>query len=195
MTEEEWLVSDYVQGMLFHLTPWLTDRKLRLLRCAPLRGLWERLGRDVERRAIEISERYADGLATGSELDEAVAQIFAWEDYIHAQDFEAVALAAHVAEAVRRSYRGPFSKGVAPDLIREVFGSPLHRVAADPAWQTTNIITLARSIYDDRSFDALPLLADLLEEAGAPAELSAHCRSPGPHVRGCRALDLILGKS
>ena len=54
---------------------------------------------------------------------------------------------------------------------------------------------LAQGIYDDRAFDRLPVLADALEEAGCTnAEILAHCREPGPHVRGCWALDLLLGK-
>ena len=41
-----------------------------------------------------------------------------------------------------------------------------------------------------------PVLADALEDAGCTnADLLAHCRGPGPHVRGCWAVDLILGKS
>ena len=40
----------------------------------------------------------------------------------------------------------------------------------------------------------LAVLADALEEAGADAELLAHLRSAGPHVRGCSALDAILSK-
>jgi hypothetical protein len=41
----------------------------------------------------------------------------------------------------------------------------------------------------------LAVLADALEDAGCTdAELPGHLHSAGPHVRGCRALDLILGK-
>jgi hypothetical protein len=55
--------------------------------------------------------------------------------------------------------------------------------------------TLAGSIYEDRGFDRLPILADALEEAGCTeAELLAHLRGRGPHVRGCWVLDLLLGK-
>jgi hypothetical protein len=54
---------------------------------------------------------------------------------------------------------------------------------------------LAQAIYDDRAFDRLPILADALEEAGCDtADILAHCRGPGPHVRGCWVVDLILGK-
>jgi len=40
------------------------------------------------------------------------------------------------------------------------------------------------------------VLADALEEAGcAETALLDHLRAPGPHVRGCWALDHILGRS
>jgi hypothetical protein len=41
----------------------------------------------------------------------------------------------------------------------------------------------------------LAILADALLDAGCEKEeLIQHCRNDGPHVRGCWALDLILGK-
>jgi hypothetical protein len=41
----------------------------------------------------------------------------------------------------------------------------------------------------------LDILADALLDAGCGDEdLIAHLRSEGPHVRGCWAVDLILGK-
>jgi hypothetical protein len=46
-----------------------------------------------------------------------------------------------------------------------------------------------------RALDRLPILADALEEAGCTdADILAHCRGPGPHVRGCWVVDLLLGK-
>jgi hypothetical protein len=54
---------------------------------------------------------------------------------------------------------------------------------------------LAEGIYEQRRFQDLPILADALEEAGyADAALLEHLRGPGPHVRGCWVVDLILGK-
>jgi hypothetical protein len=41
----------------------------------------------------------------------------------------------------------------------------------------------------------LAILADALLDAGCDdEELIAHCRSAGPHVRGCWAVDFILAK-
>jgi hypothetical protein len=85
------------------------------------------------------------------------------------------------------------------DLVRDVFGSPFAPASAvAPAWLTWNdgaVGKLARAIYDGRAFDRLPILADALEEAGCHDErILAHCRGPGPHVRGCWVIDRLLGR-
>jgi hypothetical protein len=59
-----------------------------------------------------------------------------------------------------------------------------------------DVLTLAQHIYEKRAFDRLPELADALETAGhTHADLLDHLRNPGPHVLGCWAVDLLLGKS
>jgi hypothetical protein len=68
-------------------------------------------------------------------------------------------------------------------------------ITIDPRWQTSTVIDLARIIYDERAFDRMPILADALMDAGCDSEdILNHCRSDGPHVRGCWVVDLILGK-
>jgi hypothetical protein len=53
---------------------------------------------------------------------------------------------------------------------------------------------LAASIYEERAFDSLPILADALEEAGcADDAILGHLRTTGWHFRGCWALDALLG--
>lgn len=81
-------------------------------------------------------------------------------------------------------------------ILTDIVGNPFHPVALDPAWHTEAVVGLAADIYSDRAFDRLPVLADALEDAGcADADILAHCRGPGPHVRGCWAVDLLLGKT
>ena len=64
------------------------------------------------------------------------------------------------------------------------------------AWNDGTVPKLAQTIYDDRRFDLLPILAEALEEAGCDhADILTHCRGPGPHVRGCWVVDLLLGKA
>jgi hypothetical protein len=79
--------------------------------------------------------------------------------------------------------------------LREMFGNPFRHLVVDPSWLTSTVVALARSIYESRDFSVMPILADALEDAGcANADILEHCRGPGPHVRGCHVLDLILGK-
>jgi hypothetical protein len=72
---------------------------------------------------------------------------------------------------------------------------PFRSVALAPEWRTPTVVNLAQVIYDEGSFEDLPILGDALEEAGCTdADVLAHCRAPGPHTRGCRVVDLILNK-
>jgi len=86
----------------------------------------------------------------------------------------------------------------AADLLREIFGNPFRPVALDQAlasWKTSVIPALAQTIYQERRFEDLPILADALEEAGCRnVALLAHCRTPGDHYLGCWVVDLLLGK-
>jgi hypothetical protein len=81
------------------------------------------------------------------------------------------------------------------DLLRDLFGNPFRPVVFDPRWRTADVLGLARGIDADRAFGRLPLLADALLDAGCDSDdLLSHCRSAGPHVRGCWVVDLVLGK-
>jgi hypothetical protein len=91
-------------------------------------------------------------------------------------------------------------------LLTCLFGNPFRPAPAiDPAllaWNAGTVRALAEVAYEERRLPEgtldparLALLADALEDAGCgEAELLAHFRSPWPHVRGCWALDLILGR-
>lgn len=81
------------------------------------------------------------------------------------------------------------------ELVREVFGNPFRPLARAVPWRSDTVLAIARGIYADRTFGHLPILADALEEAGCVhTDLLAHCRSGGPHVLGCWALDWVMGK-
>lgn len=91
-------------------------------------------------------------------------------------------------------------------LLRDIAGNPF-RPPQPPApsvlhWNGSTVRRLAEAAYEERVMPAgtldlqrLGVLADALEEAGADDELVRHLRGPGPHVRGCFVVDLILGKS
>ena len=88
--------------------------------------------------------------------------------------------------------------------LRDIFGNPFRPApAVDPAWRGGTAAQLAHAAYEHRRLPEgtlnparLTILADALEDAGCTdADLLGHLRGPGPHVRGCWAVDLILGKS
>jgi hypothetical protein len=87
------------------------------------------------------------------------------------------------------------------DLIRELIRNPFRRVTVPTACQTPQVVGLAQAAYDERQLPSghldparLAVLADALEDAGCTdPDLLAHLRGPGPHVRGCWALSLVLG--
>jgi hypothetical protein len=58
------------------------------------------------------------------------------------------------------------------------------------------VLGLAWAANDERRLEALPVLADALEDAGCTDRaLLGHCRSGLRHVRGCWAIDLLLGRA
>jgi hypothetical protein len=82
-------------------------------------------------------------------------------------------------------------------LVRCIFGNPF-RPAPELApavlrWNDGAVLKLASTVYEGRTFGDLPILADMLEEAGCtdPAILG-HCRALVPHARGCFVLNLVL---
>ncbi|MBM3981711.1 MAG: hypothetical protein FJ304_15840 [Planctomycetes bacterium] len=72
----------------------------------------------------------------------------------------------------------------------------LNEVAFKPAWRTTDVMLLARGIYDAKAFDRMPILADALQDAGCDSDdILNHCRDAAQvHVRGCWVVDAVLGK-
>jgi hypothetical protein len=116
-------------------------------------------------------------------------------------------LFAHICDAARQAAYAParaFRQGSLKyaeertkqlPLLRDIFGNPFRPATIDASWLTSTVVSLARPIYDERAFDRLPILADALEDAGCTNdEILNHCRQPGEHVRGCWAVDLVLGK-
>ncbi len=68
------------------------------------------------------------------------------------------------------------------------------KVEVDPEWRTSTVLAIAKQVDEVGDFSALPILADALQDAGCTdPRILDHCRGPGPHVRGCWAVDLVLG--
>ena len=82
-------------------------------------------------------------------------------------------------------------------LVHEVFGNPFRPVTFSTAWRTSTAVAIAQQMYESRDFSPMPILADALQDADCDHEdILNHCRDAnGTHVRGCWAVDLVLGKS
>jgi hypothetical protein len=83
-------------------------------------------------------------------------------------------------------------------LLRDIVGNPFRPVGVDPlwlSWRDGTVAKIAQTIYEERAFDRLPILADALEDAGCTNEdILNHCRETGEHVRGCWVVDLLTGR-
>jgi hypothetical protein len=229
ITEEEWLAAEEPALMLRFLQAHgkASVRKLRLFAVECCRHVWHVFEDQRSRVAVEVAERYADGLANLEELAAAQAAVIqrrfgymsrpenllVGEAYLVPDRLAELAIAvAQEAVGLFATYlwyhpqepdcrdaflsgqkQAPFEQAV---IVRDIFGNPFQLPASfDPALRTPKVVRLAQEIYDTRSFDRLPVLADALAEAGCnDADLLGHLRGSGPHVCGCWALDVILSK-
>ena len=211
MTEAEWLASANPIALLAHLNCPPGTRKHRLYAVACCRLHWHLLTEPESREGVEWAERFADELVVYDEeyrrLDwySEGAMFGAGEAYRLDPTSEAFAKSnaayfAHVTMIFDKLLpRDPaFRKHrrlLSVPLLRDIFGNPFPPVAFDPSWRTEAVVGLARGMYEARDFAPMPILADALEDAGCDnADVLAHCRGPGPHVRGCWVVDLVLGK-
>jgi hypothetical protein len=214
MTEAEWLAATDPTPMLRHLLRVRDERKLRLFGCSCVRQVWSLLDDGESRRAVEVSEKFADGEVSKCDLDEAVRfscdASERLETYcISSLPKEKLLIAENKWIAAEMAWKATvgwyevvelsscsvgFGTNVL-ELLRDIFGNPFRPITINPSWLTSTATALAQQMYDSRDFTAMPILADALQDAGCDSEdVLNHCRSEGVHIRGCFVVDLILGK-
>ncbi|MBY0528553.1 MAG: hypothetical protein K2R98_34500 [Gemmataceae bacterium] len=212
--ENEWWTARDPAPLLrwLHHAGWPGIRQAHLFACACCRRIWPRLTEELCRRAVEVSERYADGKADDRERTSVVAAFHPCGTLdprfnLPASRASLAALyaevpgnveraASHAVRALKHQGRAA-ERAVQASLLRDIVArSPLP--VLDSAWMAANnglVLKLAHSIYEERAFDRLPILADALEDVGcADQGLLNHCRQAGEHARGCWAVDLLLQK-
>jgi hypothetical protein len=199
--------------------PWQTKKSPEAapLACACCRLIWDRIPL-AWHRAIEVNEEFADGAVAKEALiaaKETAGRTPISRDEVDTLDTESAWYACDInptstfslVTALRAAQVRPnvepkttitfaiFSQQ--SDVIRDIFQPFRRKTRGRPGevWKRGVVLPLAQSLYTDRAFDRLPILADALEEAGCTdADILGHLRSPGPHVLGCWALDLLLEK-
>ena len=224
MTEQQWLTCTDPAPMLEFLWSKASDRKLRLFVCACCRRIWPLLKDERSRKVVEVGEQFADALTDDKCREDALLAadrpMLALQRYLRKSRVPrplpkalSAGIAARLACWPASSYAGAVDACVTHtrqaldpcgdprlcDLMRDIFGNPFRPSPPLPqavlAWDNSTAARIAQAIYDERDFGRLPVLGDALEEAGCTdADILAHCRSAGPHVRGCWVVDLILGK-
>jgi hypothetical protein len=217
MTEAEWSAGTDSGPMLRFLrdSNKASDRKRLLFGCSCCRLLLRWL--PFLTMSMDELEKLEDDLnATKAETRQGEHARFLVSSYV--EPFEGPAATNHLLRykvtqrvplktgfAICREV--PLSEMLSPatfiPLFRDVFGNPFRPVSLDPRWRTSTVVSLAQAAYDERILHAghldparLAVLSDALEEAGCTDEATlSHLRSPGPHVRACWVVDLLLGKS
>lgn len=210
MSEAEWLACGDPQLMLPPFPSRASVRTARLLMAACCRAFGSLLDPSTGARRDELltmMESRADVVPSETWGDAVTA------DAEHAYPYEEVEGCSKIAECYFMIQHGGLMPCVgilatnaramgAPDparlqaaFIRDIFGNPFRPVTLDSTWRTSDVVALARGIYEDRAFDRMPILADALQDAGCDrADVLNHCRELGPHVRGCWAVDAVLNK-
>jgi hypothetical protein len=240
VTEQDWWTCTEPPKMLEFLRGKVSDRKLRLFAVACCRHHLPLARDDRVGEAVDVAERFADGLAGDEERSNArkaaqrAAQVRGVVARPDAPKWErrAASLAYYAAarQAMEAAWNVPqlavevlvwrsggynacnpgaikAEQGVVHSgLLRDIFGPlPFRPVAVEDGWLAWNAGTvkrLAEAAYQDRVLPdgtldnaRLAVLADALEESGCgDADLLGHLRGPGPHYRGCWAVDLLSGR-
>jgi hypothetical protein len=148
-------------------------------------------------------ERFPDYDEEWVELEQEIPETSPADHLARAAAYGDAWKAAHTVTS--QTIPGLTHKSRAPGLralLEEVFGNPFAQPAIDRTWLSWNdrtIEKLARTIYQERAFERMPILGDALEEAGCTdQDILEHCRanpSERRHVRGCWVIERLLEAS
>jgi hypothetical protein len=187
----------------------VSPRKIRLFCCGLARRDIEWLQYPWGRLALDLAEKHADGLVPRAKMTAAHTSALKWvmrgvlpetteEEVMVSRATKSATWAAlpDVWAAAETFIMLPEYRADEGRYFRDVVGNPFRPVAADERWLNSTVVALANGIYAERAFDRLPILADALRDAGCDSDdILAHCAEPGPHVRGCWVVDLLLRKT
>lgn len=168
MTEAEWLMCTDPRTMYLFIRGSASDRKVRLFAVACCYRLWD-LMTEERRDAIRIAERYADGLADDDERrfvfgETEIGDVddTTWETSwaVRLALMERGDIAANLAHRRILRNRKRVDENAHVAFLRDIFGNHFRPVALDPSWPTSTVLAFASSIYEEKAFDRMPILAD-----------------------------------
>lgn len=202
--------------------PYLKDRRSQMaLRLAefftdqPDRETPPTAAIEAARQAVRDLEARAGAEAAGDRVERPhtvaalIAQLALWNDLPNGGVWSVSLCTSHVVEWANatpgENREAPFLTRTAgvrgvharrqAAAFRDLVPDPARPIALDPRWRTADVVGLARAIHVDQAFHLMPILSDALLDAGCDDEtVLGHCRSGGPHVRGCWLIDRLLGR-
>jgi hypothetical protein len=224
MTEDEWLECNNLRSLLSIFYDKGTQRKKWLFALACCRPIWHLLPdicREIVvavERFVEKEARPADlvalldgfdpdrvalgNLPGGNQAAQAIGQLVSqwrWRSVSDDNRYMVDGVCRSSAEALAKSIPWAMARSSQAELLKDITGNPFHPplllLPDVVAWNDRTVPKIAAGIYAEYAFERMPILHDALLDAGCTDEaLLSHCRTPEGHVRGCWALDLILGK-
>lgn len=178
----------------------VSQRQQRLFACACVRLVWKYLEDERSKQAVEAAEGFAEGIVTVKELNEArkrACEVIKRYDHYSGNPKRTVATMAHdctssyIAVAVHSTsweLNHWWTHGMQKRL-RQLLAH-YTKISSTKITFPATVTKLAESLYsgEDCSF----ALRDALLESGFPT-FAGHFHVEH-HPKGCRRLDLILGK-
>jgi hypothetical protein len=220
MTVAEWL-SAPIRQLVQPLMDSQHQRRLRLFSCGVCRHYQHLITHERVRKALDRAERFAEGELSDATMEkwhlevrkiteEPTRKRLPEEGINRAVQWACLpsryggypeswsALVWQFRHVQKDEVRAEEVELVARTMLGDIYGHRFRPCSIEPGWLAWNggtVPKFAQGIYEERAFDRLPILADALEDAGCvDGDILNHCRGPGPHVRGCWVIDLILGK-
>jgi hypothetical protein len=174
MNEALWLVGSQPTPSLEFLrhAGGASDRKLRLMACACCRRLWPLLTDERSRAAVEVGERFADGLACRREL--ASARWQAWSAARNAAEaFWPSSYDRRAARLAAAAAAGVTAKSVARSVVKTL------SAAAEAAAEAAGLASARRGVAAVARWAALA--AEQQAQAALVREIVGNPFRPLPH--------------
>jgi hypothetical protein len=210
MTPARWAETPFPLPLIRYLADdrRLDARRARLFACACARLVWHDLKDPAAQDAVESAWSFGDGRESAWGL--GIVARFARDRCDETPDDRGLELAYLTTEPTinvltvatvtseilqTQTPRGDDTRAASnralADLVRDVF--PYADVTIDPAWRTAAVVDLVNGMHATHDFTAMPVLADLLEEAGCvDVAILGHARNPDiRHSRGCWLVDAV----
>jgi hypothetical protein len=190
----------------------VTDWKLHLFACACCRQIWNALKDERSRTALEIAERFADGVTDSQQLGEAASLALTARDAITSDPSNRDPIARHIARVAAQAAWQAVSAyvniasyesadvaawtGVASSLdaaraghaeiLRDLFGNPFHPWSLNPAWRTPAVLAVAEAAYQERCLPSGTLDNARLAVLADALEEAGADEAPLAHLRSGR---------